>query len=49
MNKLVQALIRKHKGKVMTYRRLPAPAQLAVLHYMAVDGNHWSPPPEANG
>lgn len=48
MNRLVQALIKKHKGKVMTFRKLPAPAQLAVLHDMAVEGNHWSPAPDTD-
>src|SRR5262249_30077646 len=46
MNKLVRALIKKHKGKVMPYRKLPEPAQLAVLQDMAVDGDHWCPSPD---
>lgn len=38
-------LIRCFGGEVMPFRDLPVPAQLAIAHYMAVDGEAWKLPP----
>lgn len=39
-----KALIKKYGGEVMPYQSLPLPAQLAVAHYMAIDGEAWKFP-----
>lgn len=39
-------MIRRFGGRVMPFRELPAPARLAIAHYMAVDGEAWELPPE---
>lgn len=39
-------LIRVYGGKVYRYRDLPAPACLALAHYMAFDGEAWEAPPD---
>jgi hypothetical protein len=37
-------LIRKYGGEVIPYRDLSLPAQKAVAHYMAIDGEAWELP-----
>jgi hypothetical protein len=37
-------LVREYGGKVMPFRDLPIPAQLAIAHYMAIDGEAWGFP-----
>ncbi len=37
-------LVERYGGKVMPYRDLPVPAQLANAWYMAVDGEAWQVP-----
>lgn len=44
-SKPVDALIRRNGGKVVPYRDLPPEAQLAIAHYMSIDGEAWDPPP----
>lgn len=39
-------LAAKYGGRVLPYRRLTTPAQLAIAHYMAVDGDAWPLPTE---
>ncbi len=39
-------LIAQYGGKVMPYRDLPVPAQLAIGWYMTVDGEAWKVPPD---
>lgn len=29
------------RGQILSYEELPAPAQLAIAHYMAIDGEAW--------
>lgn len=41
-----KALIREFGGRVMRFRDLPVPAQLAMAYYMAVDGEAWELPEE---
>jgi hypothetical protein len=42
-----RVLIREYGGKVLAFRDLPIPAQLAAAHYMAIDGEAWQFPEEA--
>lgn len=39
-------LIRRFGGRMMPFRELPVPAQLAIAWYMAVDGEAWELPPQ---
>lgn len=34
-------LVKRHGGKVMTFRRLPLTAKLALIHYLAVQHDAW--------
>lgn len=43
----IKAFIKRFHGRVMAYRDLPAPAQLAMAWYMAVDGEAWTLPEAA--
>lgn len=45
-NKRNKKLIERYGGKVMPYRDLSVPAQLAIGWYMAVDGEAWKLPPD---
>ena len=40
----VWALIRQYGGTPVRYADLPRPAQLAIAHYMAIDGEAWPLP-----
>ena len=40
-NKDVRMMIVKNHGKIILFKNLPLPAQLALIHYMAVDGEAW--------
>jgi hypothetical protein len=46
VNKRTKKLVHKYGGQAMPYRELPIPAQLAVAHYMALDGEAWEVPQE---
>ena len=46
LSKRNKALAREFGGRVMPFRNLPRPAQLAIAHYMAVDGEAWELPGE---
>ena len=39
-----KVLIKKYGGQVMPFQSLPIPAQLAIAHYMAIDGEAWEVP-----
>ena len=43
-NPRTDALVWPNPGRVMTFRELPEPAQLALTHYMAIDGEAWEIP-----
>jgi hypothetical protein len=43
-NKSVKKLIEKYGGERILYRDLPKSAQLAIAHYMAIDGEAWPLP-----
>jgi len=45
-NRRSRKLIESFGGRVMAFRNLPIPAQLAMAWYMAVDGEAWELPPE---
>lgn len=38
--------IKKYGGKVVPFAKLPLPYQLAMIHYMAFDGEAWKCPDE---
>ena len=38
-------MIREHGGKILKFRNLPQEAQLALVHYMAIDGSAWKVAP----
>lgn len=44
VSKRNRVLIRRHGGKVMPFRKLPPAAQLAIAHYMAINGDAWDLP-----
>jgi len=39
-----ERLAKTFGGKIMLYKDLPIPAQLAIAHYMAIDGEAWALP-----
>ena len=39
-----ERLAKTFGGKIMAYKDLPIPAQLAIAHYMAIDGEAWTLP-----
>jgi hypothetical protein len=41
VNRRAAKLIRQHAGEVRKYEDLPQEAQLALAHYMAIDGEAW--------
>lgn len=43
-NRRVRKMIRDYGGEVMRFDELPKPAQLAIAHYMAIDGEAWELP-----
>ena len=36
-----RSIIKKHKGKIYPFSKLPLTAQLSIAHYMGVDGAAW--------
>lgn len=44
VSKRNKVLIKKYGGKVMPFQSLPLPAQFAIAHYMAIDGEAWEVP-----
>jgi hypothetical protein len=41
VNRRAAKLIRQHRGEVRKYKDLPQESQLALAHYMAIDGEAW--------
>ena len=41
VNRRAAKLIRQHAGEIRKYEDLPQEAQLALAHYMAIDGEAW--------
>jgi hypothetical protein len=44
--RIINELIRNHRGVVMPFSQLPAAAQLSMAYYMAVNGEAWELPAE---
>lgn len=40
---IAQDLIRRFNGQIKPFAQLPREAQLAMAHYMAIDGEAWKP------
>lgn len=47
-NPRVESMIRRHGGKMMAFAKLPLEGQLAMAHYMAIDGEAWEIPGDWN-
>lgn len=41
-NKSLWELVKRHGGRIVPFRRLPKDAQLAMIQYMAYDGEAWN-------